>query len=252
KIPPPNGEPGYFLQFDQSGNPPYNQLDLWSVHVDFATPANSMLTGPTTLTVNNFTPTCFNAIIGATPVANCVPQPGTTVTVDGLDDRVMFRLAYRNFGTHESLVVNHSIMGGNGGSSSTCAGCAGSAIRWYEIRMQPRGAHPTHPEQGTYAPADANWRWMGSIAQDQAKGMALGFAISSGGSGGLGVADPSIAWTGRINSDPVNTMGQGESVIDMGSNVEGNAYGGNARRGRWGDYSNMTVDPTDDCTFWYT
>ena len=252
KIAPPNGEPGYFMQFDQSGNAPYNALDLWSVHVDFTTPGNSTLTGPTVLTVNSFTPSCYNAFISPSPVANCIPQPGTTTTVDGLDDRLMFRFSYRNFGTYESIVVNHSVEGGNGGTSSTCSGCAGSGLRWYEIQMQPGGASPTIVQQGTYAPADANWRWMGSMAQDQAKGMALGFAISSGGSGGTAVAKPSIAWTGRINTDAAGTMGQGESVIDNGSFVEGNVYGGNAKRGRWGDYSNMTVDPTDDCTFWYT
>ena len=252
KIAPPNGEPGYFMQFDGSAcAAPYNKLDLWSLHVDFTTPANSVLTGPTVFTVNSFTPTCISSSFG-----NCIPQPGSTVTVDGLDDRLMFRLAYRNFGTYESLVVNHSVIGGNGGTSATCASCAGSGIRWYEIQMQPGGASPAIAQQGTYAPADANWRWMGSIAQDQAKGMALGFAISSGGSGGVGVAKPSIAWTGRINTDALGTMGQGESVIDTGTKSEDDAYPAppppDEHRGRWGDYSNMTVDPTDDCTFWYT
>jgi hypothetical protein len=237
KIPPPNGEPGYFLQFDYSQcDPPYNQLDLWSLHVDFTTPANSTLTGPTVLTVANFTPTCHSA---SPTYGNCVPQPGTTVTLDGLDDRVMFRFAYRNFGSYESLLVNHSVIAG-----------AGSGIRWYEIRS-PQTA-PTVFQQGTYAPGDTNWRWMASMAQDQAADFALGFAVSS--TGAPGVVDPSIGWTGRINTDAAGTMGQGESVIDPGGGVEGDAYPGSPdeHRGRWGDYSNMTVDPNDDCTFWYT
>src|SRR5262249_13570096 len=80
---------------------------------------------------------------------------------------------------------------------------------------------------------------------------AAGAAARGGGSGGMGgVAEPSIGWTGRINTDPLNTMGPGESVIDAGSKAEGDAYG--YGRGRWGDYSNMTIDPSDDCTFWYT
>src|ERR1019366_9085354 len=104
--------------------------------------------------------------------------------------------------------------------------------------MQPGGASPTVAQQSTYAPADGNWRWMGSIAQDQAGGMALGFAISSNGAAGA-VPFPSIAWTGRINSDAPSTMGQGETIIDPGANVEGDAYpasGGKADqlRGRWG------------------
>ncbi len=252
-IPPPNGEPAYFMQFDYSQcGPTYNQLDLWTFHVDWATPANSSVTGPSVLTVGNFTPTCYaNNATGGTGFPNCVPQPGTTVTVDALDDRVMFRLNYRNFGSYESLLVNHSIVGGNGTGGTP--GTAGSGIRWYEIRS-PATA-PAVFQQGTYAPSDTNWRWMGSIAQDQASDMALGYGISSNGA--PGVAFPSIAWTGRLNSDAVNTMGQAEAVIDLGGGVEGDAYpaGGGQKdehRGRWGDYSNMTVDPSDDCTLWYT
>jgi hypothetical protein len=255
-IPPPAGEPGYFMQadFSQCG-PNYNQLDLWAMHVDFTTPANSTLTGPTTINVNNFTPTCYaNGITGGTGFANCVPQPGTTVSLDGLDDRIMFRLAYRNFGQYESLIVNHSVVGGNGTGGTP--GTAGSGIRWYEIQMQPGGTSPTVVQQNTYAPADKNWRWMGSIAQDMAADMALGFAISSNGAAGA-VSFPSIGWTGRTNADALGSMGQAESIVDTGSDVEGDVYPGGGpqpdqHRGRWGDYSNMTVDPSDDCTFWYT
>ena len=251
QIPPPNGEPGYFLQFDYSQcTAPYNQLDLWNLHIDFTTPANSKLTGPTALTVANFTPTCYASTTG---FPNCVPQPGSTVTLDALDDRVMFRLAYRNFGKYESIVVNHAVVGGGGKGGPTNTG---SAVRWYELQMQPGGTNPTVAQQSTYAPNDANWRWMASIAQDQANDMALGYAISSNGAAGA-VTFPSLGWTGRINTDPVSTMNQGETILDVGSIDEGDAYpagGGqpDEHRGRWGDYSNMTIDPSDDCTFWYT
>jgi MYXO-CTERM domain-containing protein len=228
-VKPPNGTPGVFLQFDYSAcTGPYNQLDLWTLHVDWATPANTKLTGPKVLTVSNFTPTCN----GAAPNSQCVPQP-TTVQLDGLDDRLMFRLNYRNFGTHESLLVNHSVVAG-----------ATSGVRWYEIRS-PAGAAPTIFQQGTYAPADSSWRWMGSIAQDMARGMVLGFSASST------TMNPTIGWTGRLASDGAGTMGQGESLLDTGTGTQGDDYAPDLR-GRWGDYSSMTVDPTDDCTFWYT
>jgi len=251
-IPPPSGEPGYFMQFDYSQcGPTYDQLDLWTLHVDFTTPANSKLTGPTVLTVASFTPTCWaNDQTGGTGNPNCLPQPGSTVTLDGLDDRLMFRFNYRNFGAYESLLVNHSVVGGSGKGGTTNTG---SGIRWYEIRSP--ASNPTVFQQSTYAPADGNWRWMGSIAQDQAGDMALGFAITSNGGGGSDVAFPSVAWTGRLSTDPASTMGQGEAVIDTGGGDENDAYATPApdeHRGRWGDYSAMTVDPTDDCTFWYT
>ncbi len=220
KIRPPVGAPGWFMQFDYSQcGPAYNQVDLWSLTLDWTTPANSKLTGPTALRVADFTPTCYS-----TQGADCVPEKGTA-KIASLDDRLMFRFTYRNFGTHEALMVNHSVVAG-----------ATGGIRWYEIRL-PAGT-PTLFQQGTYAPSDTNWRWMGSLAQDMAGDMALGYSISSA------TRNPSIAWTGRTAADPAGTMGQSEAVIDTGA--------GNQTAGRWGDYSNMTVDPVDDCTFWYT
>jgi MYXO-CTERM domain-containing protein len=222
-IAPPVGEPGYFLQLDADANGNFtNKLDLWTLHVDWKTPANSKLTGPTQIPVTAFTPTCG----GGNSSGTCVPQGTAGSQLDSLDDRLMFRLSYRNFGTYESLVVNHSVLAGSVGG-----------VRWYEIRS-PATA-PVIYQQGTYAPADSTWRWMGSIAKDQAEDMALGFSMSST------AKDPYIGWTGRLASDALGTMGQGESTLDSGAATESGAS-------RWGDYSNMTVDPADDCTFWYT
>ena len=215
-VPPPRGEPGYFLAMD----PGNAGLDLWKLHVDWATPSNTTMSGPLVIPVAAYTPACGGG--------TCIPQ-GAGSQVDSLADRLMFRLSYRNFGTHSSLVVNHSV---------ATSGSNGSGLRWYEIRS-PSSSAPVVFQQGTYAPADANFRWMGSIAQDQARNFALGFSISST------TQDPAIGWTGRLNSDATGTMGQGETVIDTGAGTEIGAS-------RWGDYSNMTVDPADDCTFWYT
>ena len=82
-----------------------------------------------------------------------MPQPGTDNKLDSLADRLMYRLAYRNFGSHESLVVNHSVAVNGGGG-----------VRWYEI--QSPGGNPVVAQQGTYAP-DSNYRWMGSVAMDK-------------------------------------------------------------------------------------
>ena len=92
-----------------------NQLAYWKFHVDWTTPANSTFTGPTTLATAAFAEACGGG--------TCVPQSGTSQTLDSLADRLMFRLAYRNFGDHEALVVNHSVTAG----SST-------GVRWYELR----------------------------------------------------------------------------------------------------------------------
>jgi hypothetical protein len=190
-----------------------NVIQLWKFHVDFTTPTNSTFTGPTVLRVAPFTARCFRS---------CVAQPGTTQQLDALGDRPMYRLAYRQFPNGiESLTFNHSISTG---------------IRWYEIHS-PNGT-PTVFQQGTFSP-DSNARWMGSIAMDQSNDMALGYSVSSSS------VYPSIYFTGRVAADALGSM-EGEQMIVSGS---GSQTGG---QNRWGDYSAMTVDPVDDCTFWYT
>ncbi|HST06502.1 MAG TPA: S-layer homology domain-containing protein [Chloroflexia bacterium] len=213
---PPAGSPNYFIEW-YDGNP--GQLAEFKFHVDFATPANSTYTGPFIISVANFDPN-----------APSVPQPDTTTRLDNLSDRFMYRLAYRNFGDHESLVVNHTVnVGGVDG------------IRWYELRDPNNAAGASVYQQGTYAPTDGLFRWMGSIAMDRMGDMALGFSTSSS------TAYPSINYTGRLVGDPLGTMPQGEATLQTGTGSEDYPAAH-----RWGDYSSMQVDPVDDCTFWYT
>jgi hypothetical protein len=213
---PPTGSPNFFVNFGT------NSLNLWKFHVDFANPGNSTLTGPTNIPVTAFTAACNGG-------GSCIPQPGTSQKLDSLADRLMYRLAYRNFNTSESLVVNHSVSLGRGQTKTV-------GVRWYELR-NPNGT-PTVFQQGTFSP-DSTYRWMGSIAMDKIGNMALGYSASSSS------VFPSIRYTGRLVSDPVGTM-QSENIIQAG--------GGSQLRNlnRWGDYSSMAVDPVDDCTFWYT
>jgi hypothetical protein len=219
-VPPPAGSPEYLMGLDPNST---SQLDFWTLHIDWAIPSNSVLSTPTAIPVMAFTEPCSG-------IPNCIPQGSSTVTLDALGDRLMDRLAYRNFGDHQSLVVNHTVVAG------TTTG-----IRWYELGLT--GNTPSLTQQGTYAPSGSNWRWMGSIAQDQAGDMTLGFSTSST------VSHPAIAWTGRLTADAPGTMGQGEATTSSGTANETAVL---PNRGRWGDYTSMTVDPSDDCTFWYT
>ena len=213
--PPPIGSPDFILNYGS------NRLNLWKFHVDWAAPGNSTLTGPTAIPVASFSAACGG---GA-----CIPQPGTSQKLDSLADRLMSRLAYRNFGDHASLVVNHSV-----GTGFLNLGPSG--VRWYELRS-PNGT-PTVYQQGTYAP-DSTYRWMGSIAMDKVGNIALGYSASSSS------VAPSVRYTGHLVTDPAGVMGQGEGILQAGTGSQ------LANLSRWGDYSSMTVDPTDDCTFWY-
>jgi hypothetical protein len=148
--------------------------------------------------------------------------------VDAIGDRLMFRAAYRNFGDHEAMVSNFTVSG--------AGGVAG--IRWFELRGLTAGPISTFQE-GTYQP-DTTYRWMGSIAQDGSGNMALGFSASDS------TIHPQIRYTGRMAGDTLGQMTLGEAHIIDGAGSQTDTVN------RWGDYSDMTIDPVDDATFWYT
>jgi hypothetical protein len=236
---PVSGSPNWFAEVDDpSGVPPTSvgdtgfDLRLWKFHVDWSNPAQSTFG-------NDGAP---NATLPVAPFArpqcvygygDCVPQEGGAQELDVLGDRLMFRLPYRNFGTYASLVLNHSVKAPDGRIG----------IRWYEVRI-PKGGTPSIYQQGTYAPTDSAtdplWRWMGSVAQDHSGDIALGYSAS-------GPNDyPSVRYTGRAAGDTLGQLTQAEQVGFTGTGPQTEA------EGRWGDYSDLTVDPADDCTFWYT
>ena len=221
---PPAGAPNTFVGVKQSVP---QALYLFRFHVDWTNPANSTfglnsLPNDTLSSVAPFTLLCPTT-------RNCIPQPGATIGIDALSGRyVMFRAQYRNFGTHESIVFNHTVD----------AGGSRAGVRWYEIR-DPAGS-PTINQQSTYAPNDGVHRWMGSAAMDSFGNLAIGFSESSA------TVFPSIYYAGRLAADPPNTLAQGEAAMIVGGGSQ------TTTNSRWGDYSMMAVDPVDDCTFWYT
>ncbi len=208
---PPAASPNFLLNFGSSS------LNLFKFHVDWTTPASSTFIGPTSIPVAAFNPACGG---GA-----CIQQPGTTQLLDSLADRLSYRLAYRNFGAHDALVVNHSVNPNNNTSG----------IRWYELDNP--GTKPTIVQQRTYA-IDSSFRWMGSIAMDKVGDLAVGYSVSSA------TVFPSIRIAGRVATDFPSTFRAEASIVAGSGSQVGHA--------RWGDYSSMGIDPVDDCTFWYT
>jgi hypothetical protein len=221
---PPSGEPNFYLNFVTNG------LNLYRFHVaSYSTTTGSTFSGPYSVGgVAAFSTACGGG--------TCVPQPGTSQQLDSLGDRLMFRLAYRNFPNastpYESLVVNHSVR------VSSLSNQTG--VRWYEIHS-PAGT-PTVFQQGTYAPDITTYRWMGSIAQDHLGDMVVGYSVSAPSS-----VYPGIRYAGRLSTDtPLGTLEAENTIVDGSASQTGSySY-------RWGDYSSMSIDPDDDCTFWYT
>jgi hypothetical protein len=238
-FPPPGGAPNYYLAYGASG-----QLLLWPFHVDWTTPANSTFGTGGTFVPKSITVAAFKEPCNGLP-SECVPQAGTTTKVDTLGDRLMWRLNYRNFGSHESLVVTHSVDTGTN---------AQTGIRWYEIRS-PGAVAPTVFQQGTYSPDTAH-RFMGSVNMDKAGNMAVGYSVSSSS------MNPAIRYAGRLAGDTAGQLSQGESTLLAGTgsqttfNTSSCPSTGGANAAcpltRWGDYSTMSVDPSDGCTFWFT
>jgi PKD repeat protein len=220
---PPAGTPNPFAQVDDDawGYTSQDQLQIWDFHVDWSNPSSSTFTFDRALQTAAFDANmCGYA-------RNCIPQPGGT-SVDAISDRLMYRLQYRDFGDYQTMVVNHTV---------DTDGSDHAGIRWYELRESGSGWGIA--QQGTYAP-DSDHRWMGSAAINGAGDIALGYSVSSGST------NPSIRFAGRLAGDPLGEMTQGEGVIVAGKGYQTHSSG------RWGDYSMLSVDPTDDCTFWYT
>src|SRR6266478_2009396 len=231
---PANGAPAPLVGTQDDGatyGATFDALNIWEldVHWNSKTPATASLELATQL------PTAaFDSIFPCAPTSrDCLPQPGITNPAQYLDilsyrQRPTFRLAYRNFNTYETMVTNQSV--------EAAPGVAG--VRWYEIRRT--GSTYSIYQQGTFAPGDGVHRWMGSIAMDKKGDIALGYSVVNGTT-----VYPGIRYTGRVAGDTLGDMTLGEGTVINGSGVQ------TTTNSRWGDYTDMTVDPNDDCTFWY-
>ena len=243
-IPPPPGRPNTFVLFTntQFGDPGTG-LRLFDFHADFNTPALSTFTERPESTLAAPLPVAAFSVI--TPAGRRdVPQPAPAATVttslDAIADRLMHRLQYRNRGGFETLVLTHTV----GAPGSTVFGTFRAGVRYYELRRALPGGNFVVQEQATFAPADGVSRWLGSAAEDHQGNLAVGYNVSSGAAGGN--VFPGIRYAGRLATDPAGGLTQGEATLVAGTGVQTST--GN----RWGDYSALTVDPADDCTFWYT
>ncbi|HEX9013396.1 MAG TPA: hypothetical protein VF813_07765, partial [Anaerolineaceae bacterium] len=224
--PPPAGAAEIFGEID-----PGSTFNLWNFHVDWGSPAKSTfgqsLQPDQSLPVASYRQ--LPCVTASTPTTSCIPQPGSAPRLDGVADRLMNRLAFRSYGDHQSLAAVHTVW---------ADGTDRAGLRWYELRST--GSGWSIYQQGTFAPADGLYRWMGSAAMDGQGDLAVGYSVSGAS------LYPSIRYAGRLAGDPLGSLAQGEAGITAGGGAQLSSSG------RWGDYSDLTVDPRDGCTFWYT
>jgi hypothetical protein len=208
----PAGTPEYFMS-DYGSN---TSMKLWKFTTNWTTPTSSTFTGPQSFAVASFT----------RPASNSVRQLGSTIRLDTLGDRLMSNLQYRNVNGTQSLWVSRTAKVSN----------TNYGIRWMEVRNM--SGTPSVYQQGTYAPSTA-FRWMPSLAVDKFGNMAVGYSVSTS------TMYPAIRYAGRLSTDALGTLNQTEQTMFAGTGAQ-KSYN------RWGDYASMSVDPVDDCTFWFT
>jgi hypothetical protein len=218
---PPAGTPNYFVSESQTAFA--IEVRKFQVAANWSSATFSAATnvGQTSYTI---------------PGQNIVPQPGTAVTLDSLGDRIMQKVHYRKVGGAESLWVSHTFRASSSGPTGS---------QWAQINVSGGTVSTTAVQQQKFDPADTVYRWMSSIAADNAGNAALGYSASSAG------VNPSLRYAGRLASDGLNSLAQTETVMQAGVGVQNGKCGGSDCH-RWGDYSAMSVDPGDDCTFWFT
>jgi hypothetical protein len=222
---PPDGEPNYFAYVLDDAFEEGDILSIWALKSDWENPDNS-----TFEEVNRLSTEPFNSWFCNGSLGTCLPQPDSGPYLEVLSDRLMYRLQYRNFGTYQAMVTNHTVnVDGNGHAG----------VRWYELRDYNDGNGWVIYQQGTYAP-DEYHRWMGSVAMDGRGYIALGFSIVNQN------RYASICYTGRSPNDPLGQMTFYEEEIMAGTGIQTGSVA------RWGDYSMMSVDPANDTTFWFT
>ena len=198
--------------------------------VNFGNPTKSTLAGvngsmPISVPAFNLA-ICFNGVSFTTA---CVPQPGTSAKLDTLGDRLMYRLAHLNERGTQHFLVNHTV------NNTTAV-----AATWYEFRAQGLGTTDLSLYQSGQTPDDGEYRWMGSVAMDQAGDIAIGYSRSSAVAGDF----PSIYYAGQTAGDPLGTT-ETEALIKQGTGSQPDT------EDRWGDYTSMALDGADSCTFWY-
>jgi len=209
---PPSGSPSYAMSLENT------YLRIWEIEMDWGNPSSSSMTNIHNLTVQPFSWSGINTF-----------QPGTSVELDQLATRLMYRLQYRNFGTYEVMLTNHTVNADGNGQGG---------VRWYELRKS--GGGWSIYQQGTFAPSDGDSRWMGSVAMNGNGDIGIGYSVTSSST------YPSIRFAGQTAAN------SGTGILDITETSIKEGTASQTGPDRWGDYSSMTVDPSDDETFWFT
>ncbi len=227
---PPVGAPGIFMRhrdgdYHDSGTLP-DVLEIFEFHVDWNNSANSTFTGPINIEVSE-----FDTNLGGTNFGDLSVIQPTGTNLFPLKQPLMWRVQHRTINDKQYIVGN---------MVTDVDGNDLHGVRWFQLERPAATVTEgwSLADEGTYALGDTVNRWMASTAMDGDGNIAIGYNVSDSST------FPGMRYAGRLTTDPAGTMPHGENSI-----IEGSASNGNSR---WGDYSSLSVDPVDECTFWYT
>jgi PKD repeat protein len=201
-----------------------NAFDIWQINVNWST-GQASVGQIAAVPISPFDSVLCSASRGA-----CIPQPDGGPALESLSDRLMHRLQVRDFGGYQAMLAAHTV-------DATGNGVAG--IRWYEFR-KPDGGNWARHQEGTYAPADGQYRWMPSIAMNETGDIGVGFLLGG----------PNTYMSVAVTGQSAAASGSGE--FDAAELVCVHGSGVHEDAGRSGDYSSTTIDPADGTTFWHT
>ncbi|GAB4322222.1 MAG: hypothetical protein Kow00127_14820 [Bacteroidales bacterium] len=221
EMPPAGNAPIVYMQDDVWSGVSSDHLKIWNINVDWETPGNSTIS-----TAQEISVTPFDGLFDGGNFSN-LPQPSGP-DIDALQATIMYMANYRRFTDHNSVVLNF-VVDLDGGDDH-------AGIRWYELRQDNDGDPWSIYQESTYSQPDGHSAFSGNMCIDAQGNIALAYTVVSNSQ------YPSLRYTGRLASDPLNQMIFAEESIAEGTSSDPSF--------RYGDYSQMTIDPEDDLTFW--
>ncbi|SNR16227.1 GEVED domain-containing protein [Tenacibaculum jejuense] len=228
-LPATGGATVVYMQDNAWAGVSTDHVKVWTIDVDWNNTSASTVSNPQEITV-----TPFIGVFDGGSFAN-LPQPNGGATIDALQATIMNQAQFRKFPTHNSAVFNFVV--DTDASSGKLAG-----VRWMEFRQTGDNQPWSLYQEGTYNAPDGRHAWNASLAMDASGNIGMGYTSLSGPTTTT-TTRVSSYFTGRSNGDPLGTMTAAEGLIANGNqNIPGTRYG---------DYSKIDVDPSNNSTFWY-
>ena len=212
-----------YLQDDAWNQVPTDHLKIWTINIDWDNSNNSSISSPYSLDTSSFT-----SVFDGGNFANLTQSSGPDI--DAMQATLMNQAQFRKFSTHNSAVFNFVIDVLSGSDEL-------AAVRWYELRQSADGEPWVIHQEGTYTAPDGRHAFGASMAMDIQGNIGMGYSSMSS------TENISLRYTGRYANDPVGQMTIEENLIGQSNATNPNT--------RYADYAHMSVDPSNDKTFWF-